>query len=154
MIKIMLRVQRIKRHGLFWHWAFCNVEICGSKIIQLLQCWLNGNRFTSEASVFVWNHTYIVQYKRCGHRTGLHSCWLLAPALRELQIFPPAIGNVLQEVSMCFMNQEYLPRNINHFPLFGRPHLCIEPSLKRHTRDGWRHLEMRYLAHLPMSKHI
>lgn len=38
--------------------------------------------------------------------------------------------------------------------LFGRPHLCIESSLKRLTGDRWRHLEIQYLPHLLMSKHI
>lgn len=104
----------------------------------------------------VWIHPlYIVPYKRCGQ---IKLSYILTDfwhrlCMDSLQLYS-ATGNALLEVSMCFMNQEYLPRKINHFLLFGRPHLCIESSLKRHTGDRWRHLEIQYLPHLLMSKRI
>lgn len=153
-------------HQLFCHsdWgAFCNVKICGSRIKQLLQHWLHWQPF------YKWNKHLIIRCEILDltlfstKDVGIKRAYILAdfwhqPCMNSLQLFFflffYAIGNALQEVSMCFMNQEYLPRKINHFLLFGRPHLCIEPSLKRHTGDRWRHLEIQYLPHLLMSKHI
>lgn len=55
---------------------------------------------------------------------------------------------------VCFMIQKSLLHKINHFLLFDRLHLCVEPALKRLSQDRWRRLEMRYLPHLLMLKLI
>lgn len=94
-------------------------------------------------------HYILLRPKMWANQIVLHCCSRLSQAC-----LCSILGNALKEMPRSFTNLKYLSRKRNHFLLFGRSHLCILSSLKRHTRERWRHLEIQYLPHLLTSKQI